>query len=227
MKARTKQLLMALAIAMTLTGVSVQAAETLDNWWVHVRNDRSQAVRIMLAKGANPNVLFENGQPAIMRAVMDNAWRVFDVLAAHPRTDLNAENPAGETPLMYLAVAGETERARALISRGAKVNRLGWTPLHYAASRGRLETTRLLLDAGAMPNAPAPEGRTPLMMAAYSGNPEVVQLLLDRGADPVARDTQGKDAADWALEGKWIALSDELRRVIHSVLRQRAALRGN
>jgi len=205
--------------------ITTHAASVLDDWWVHVRNDRPLEVRALLARGVDPNIRSENGQPAIMRAIADNAWQVFDVLAANPRTDLNAENPVGETPLMYLAVLGETARARTLIARGASVNRLGWTPLHYAASRGKLDTARLLLNQGAMPNAPAPEGRTPLMMAAYSGSAEMVQLLLNRGADPATRDSRGQDAADWARAGKWGALSDELRRVITVTLRKRDALR--
>ena len=55
---------------------------------------------------------------------------------------------------MYLAIAGQTDRARALIARGAQVNRLGWTPLHYAASKGQLAMAQLLLQHKAMVNAP-------------------------------------------------------------------------
>ena len=55
---------------------------------------------------------------------------------------------------MYLAIAGQTER-RALIARGAQVNRLGWTPLHYAASKGQLAMAQLLLQHKAMVNARA------------------------------------------------------------------------
>ena len=47
-------------------------------------------------KGAD-NVRFQNGQPALMRAVVAGAWNVFDAIAADRRTDVNAENPAGET----------------------------------------------------------------------------------------------------------------------------------
>ena len=46
--------------------------------------------------------------------------------------------------LLRLAIAGQTERAKKLIARGAQVNRLGWTPLHYAASKGQMEMARML-----------------------------------------------------------------------------------
>ena len=127
-----------------------------------------------------------------MRAVVAGAWNVFDAIAADRRTDVNAENPAGETPLMYLAIAGQTDRARALIARGAQVNRLGWTPLHYAASKGQLAMAQLLLQHKAMVNAPAPSGETPLMMAALSGSKPMVELLLKAGADVTTRDTKGR-----------------------------------
>ncbi|MFD4840741.1 ankyrin repeat domain-containing protein [Achromobacter sp. NPDC058515] len=202
-----------LALAIGLAAPAAQAANAAD-WWVYVANDYPDDIKDLLARGSDPNVRYKNGQPAIMRAVVDGAWKVFDVLAADPRTDVNAENPARETPLMYLAIAGETERARKLIARGAQVNRLGWTPLHYAASKGQMEMARLLLANKAMANAPAPNGETPLMMAALSGRKPMVELLLKAGADVTTQDTKGQNAADWAATGKWTALSAELTTMI-------------
>ncbi|WP_419204100.1 ankyrin repeat domain-containing protein [Bordetella trematum] len=214
------------AVALALPLAAGWAAEPPANWWFYVHNDKVADLQTLLKQGADPNVRFKNGQPAIMRAVVDQAWKVFDALAADPRTDVNAVNPAGETPLMYLAVTGQTERARKLIARGAEVNRLGWTPLHYAASKGHVDTAKLLMSKGALINAPSSEGRTPLMMAALSGNREMVQLLLDAGADPTTQDLKGQTAADWALTGKWGGLSKALAEVSESTWRQREAARG-
>jgi len=216
----------ALAGLVLLLAAGAQGAGAPADWWPDLHNDRADEIRGLLARGADPNVRYQNGQPAIMRAVVDQAWNVFDVLAADPRTDVNAENPAGETPLMYLALTGQTARADKLIARGAQVNRLGWTPLHYAASKGQMDTARLLLRRQAMPNAPSPQGTTPLMMAAYSGSQPMVQLLLDAGADPATRDLKGQDAADWALSGKAGTLSQSLRELIAKVDRERSARRN-
>lgn len=202
-----------LALAVGLAAPAAQAANPAD-WWVYVANDYPDDIRDLLKQGADPNVRYKNGQPALMRAVVDGAWKVFDVIAADKRTDVNAANPAGETPLMYLAIAGQTERAKKLIARGAQVNRLGWTPLHYAASKGQLEMARLLLAQHAMPNAPAPNGETPLMMAALSGRQPMVELLLKSGADVGTRDTKGQTAADWARTGKSTALAAQLDTLI-------------
>ena len=217
--------LLALAI-----GVAVPAAAQAANpgdWWVYVANDYPDDIKELLARGEDPNVRYKNGQPALMRAVVDGAWKVFDVIAADKRTDVNAENPAGETPLMYLAIAGQTERAKKLIARGAQVNRLGWTPLHYAASKGQLEMARLLLAHQAMVNAPAPNGETPLMMAALSGRKPMVDLLLKAGADVGSRDTKGQTPADWARTGKSTAVAAELDKLIAQQEESRRKLRAS
>lgn len=173
-------------------------AETPESWWVDVINDRVSNVREELARGTDPNLVDAEGLPALMLAIRSGAWGVYDALLAHRRIDINAENKHGETALMYLALLGETERAAALIKRGAEVNRLGWTPLHYAASRGQTDTARMLVRQGAVVYAPAPDGTTPLMMAAFSGNRETVQFLLDQGADATAINLNKHTAADWA-----------------------------
>ena len=216
----------ALALAALCAVPAAQADASRQNWWVYVHNDNASDIRELLAAGADPNVRYKNGQPALMRAVVDGAWQVFDVLAADPRTELDAVNPANETALMYLAVAGQTKRARTLIARGAQVNRLGWTPLHYAASKGQVDTAKLLLAHQAMVNAPSPDGTTPVMMAGFSGSRDMVQLLLDAGADITTRDLKGKNAADWADTGKAGSLAQELAVLIAKAEQQRNARGG-
>ncbi|HLT99988.1 MAG TPA: ankyrin repeat domain-containing protein [Burkholderiaceae bacterium] len=201
-------------------GASVHA-ETPESWWVDVINDRVPNVREELARGTDPNIVDNEGLPTLMLAIRSGAWGVYDALVAHRRVDINAENKHGETALMYLALLGETDRASALIKRGAEVNRLGWTPLHYAASRGHTDTARMLVRQGALVHAPAPDGTTPLMMAAFSGNRDTVQLLLDQGADATAINLNKHTAADWARERGHTRLAEELQAVAERTLAQR------
>lgn len=210
----------ALGAGSLFLSVSVLAAVP-GTWWIDVANDRVTEVKRSLARGVDPNATDAEGLPALMLAIRTGSWKVYDALLANRKTRIEVENPHGETPLMYLALLGETERARDLIRRGAKVNRLGWTPLHYAASRGQLETARMLLEQGAIVNAPAPDGTTPLMMAAFSGRRDVVQLLLDRGADSTAVNLSKLTAADWAREKGHDKLADELQALAERVQARR------
>ena len=198
---------------------SGEAGDPASGWWADIRNDNAAAVRAALAAGADPNARNARGQPALMQAVRDGAWQVYDVLAADRRTDVNILNPAQETPLMYVSLVGQHDRAQALIARGAQVNRLGWTPLHYAAAKGHDDVARLLLSHGAMPNAPAPDGASPLMMAVRANSAQTVQLLIHAGADPGARNLAGQDAVDVARASG----NDQLAQALEKLMRERRA----
>lgn len=198
------------AIFLATITMSAAAGDAQD-WWVDITNDRASKIAAMLEQGADPNAISPAGNPSIMQAIRDGSWKVYDVLVANPKTALNAINLNRETPLMYLAVIGETARAEDLIRRGAMVNRKGWTPLHYAASTGKVETLKMLLEHGAEVNSRAKDGTTPLMMAAYGGSEAAVRILLDAGADLYLRTTQDYDVLDWAGFKSHTVLARKLR----------------
>ncbi len=87
--------------------------------------------------------------------------------------------------LIRASAAGDAERVRALLGRGAKVNarmKNGATPLLAAAVAGRTEALQLLLLQGADLKARYRDEATVLVMAATQGHANVVQLLLQKGA---------------------------------------------
>ena len=207
-----RNLFVALAgIAMLATQAYAQSVEDL---WVHVRNDRVPQVQRLLDQGLDPNTRDGRGNPIIMQAVRDNAWGVFDLVLANPKTDILIMNGHQETPLMYVSLVGDLDRAKQLVAKGAQINHLGWTPLHYAASTNQLVVVQYLLEQGAMPNAPAPDGSSPIMMAAQAGARDTVQVLLEAGADPSAINTNGIDAARAARNRGHTRLADALDKVI-------------
>lgn len=218
--------LLRLTITTVMLSMSALAAAASADWWVDITNDRVEQIRTQLAMGEDPNAVSSQGQPSIMQAIQDGAWDTYDLLVRHRNINVNAVNAHDETPLMYLAVVGQTKRAAALIKQGAEVNRLGWTPLHYAASKGHLDTVKLLLANKALVNAPSPDGTSPLMMAAYAGSEEVVRALLDAGADVTARNLRKEDAADWARRKNENALAGQLDELTDKVLKNRAAASG-
>ncbi|MEO6986854.1 MAG: ankyrin repeat domain-containing protein [Paralcaligenes sp.] len=219
---RVKDLGLLVCLVSLLLCTAARAANPAD-WWIDITNDRAADIKTMLAEGADPNAISPKGQPSIMQAVRDGAWKVYDVLAADHKTAVNALNISHETPLMYLAVVGQTQRAEALIRRGAQVNRLGWTPLHYAASKGHLDTVRMLIAHKAIIDAPSPDGTTALMMAAYAGSDQVVQALLAAGAVVIVQNLGHHNAADWARQGNHNALADRLDALIKKTLAAQAS----
>lgn len=211
-----------LALASLIVCMAAHGANPSD-WWVDINNDRAKEVKAMLAGGADPNEISPDGQPAIMQAIREGAWDVYEVLLNDQHTVLNAINIYRETPLMYLSVLGETARAQDLIRRGALVNRLGWTPLQYAASKGHLETVKMLVANKAIVNAPAPDGTTALMMAAYGGSEAVVRYLLDQGADVTMQNLNKWDAAQWARHKNHTSLARKLDDIATQVQASRNA----
>ncbi|PWK86819.1 ankyrin repeat domain-containing protein [Fulvimonas soli] len=130
---------------------------------------------------------------------------------ADPNT---APDPADrdQRPMLVLAaLLPDTRLLRALIAKGADVNRAsgGLTAL-LAATRdswhGRAEAVMTLLANGASPLATDAEGNTPLHGAVLSGEPIVAAMLLDAAAPLDALNRAGASplavacrAANWPL----------------------------
>lgn len=165
-----------------------------------IRDDVSTILELQL-RGLDINTPDPDLNPPLVLALQRDALKVARHLAEQWDLNVEATNPAGENALMIAALRGHEDIVRALLRRGAQVNRPGWTPLHYAASgktEAALPITRLLLDHHAYLDAESPNGTTPLMMAALYGRSEVVDLLLAEGADATVRNQQGLDALDFA-----------------------------
>lgn len=103
------------------------------------------------------------------------------------------------TPLHDALDAGDIEKARDVLERGAVVihthpqDRDKWelTPLHYAAMAGRLDDVLTLLQAGADIEARDRDGNTPLHEAARCNSTQVALALLQHGAQIHACDNEG------------------------------------
>lgn len=190
------------------------SAQSEEDLWVYVRNDRAEDVQTLLSRGLDPNTRDGRGNPIIMQAVRDGSWKVFEVVLNNRKTDINIMNGHQETPLMYVSLVGNLDMVKKLVAKGAQVNHLGWTPLHYAAAKGQLPVVEFLLSKGALPNAPAPNGTNPISMAAQAGAVDTVQVLLAAGADPTAVNTNGVDAIQAARDRGHTRLANALEEVV-------------
>ena len=184
-----------------------------DDLFVAIRRDNASNIAQLLGRGVSPNVLDEKGRPGLVLALQLDSLRAFGALLAAPKLDLQARTPQGETALMIAAIRGHLNEARALVVRGADVNKTGWTPLHYAASGTTPQQTALialLLERHAYIDAGSPNGSTPLMMAAQYGTRESVLLLLKEGADASLKNQLGLSAVDFALRAERQDLADAI-----------------
>jgi len=181
-------------------------AGAYDDFFRALTRDDVSWLRSLLQQGIDPNTRDPNGYPALSLALRRESPGAFALLLAHPGTDVNALNAAGETPLMLAAIAGDLDASQKLLARGARVNMPGWTPLHYAASGPNTRVVELLLAQGADLEAEAPNGSTPLMLAAQTGPESTIDLLLRRGADPKRRNQRELQAVDFARMGgrEWL-----------------------
>jgi ankyrin repeat protein len=209
-----KVLLTALALAATLA-----RATPVDDLVIAAEMDNPRVVLALLLKGVDPNLTDSRGRTALFTAVREDSLKALDSLLAEPRLNVDALNADGETPLMLAAIRGSLPAVKALVKRGAAVNRKGWTPLHYACSGPDNGVAAFLIANGAELNARSDNGTTPLMMAARYGNGDLVPLLLKAGAEPRAANEQELTAADFAQRSGRERMAAELRAAMAAAAR--------
>lgn len=194
---------------------STASADTVKDFFIAVKNDRTGTVREMLAEGFNPNTQEqERGDTPLIMAMRENSLKVMEILLSDKRTNLDAESFNGDNALMIAAFNGNEKAVKALLDRGANVNKDGWAPLHYAAASGNEKIVRMLLEKDAFVDAVSPNATTPMMMAARGGHIYAVKLLYDAGADPTIKNQRGYTASDFAMENKNSKIVEGLRFLI-------------
>ena len=134
---------------------------------VAVANGQDEAVRLLLARGADPN---SQGEPQLPRAL--------DTHAALVRKD-----SAGN-------------KAAALFGGGVRGGD-GVTPLILAAVAGHRPTVQLLLEAKAEVDAAEPStGATAFHVGCYLGHTACVEALVEAGCDTSRRTEKGNTGED-------------------------------
>lgn len=159
-----------------------------------------EAVRQLLAGGADVNGTFHDGLTALMAAAGSGHVPVIELLVASG-ADVNAADDHGLTALMMAASRGRVEAVRSLLEIGADVHARstvfpfeGQNALALAAKNGSAEVIGELLARGADANAQDADAETPLMKAAFWGNKMAVERLLQAKADASIKNYQGKTA---------------------------------
>ena len=191
-------------------------AGSYEDFFRAIKRDDGSTIQQLLNRGFDANTPDPQGVTGLMMALQEPSPKASQVLINWSKTDLNALNASGESPLMMAAIKGEFDLAQKLIAKDAAVNKTGWTPLHYAATAGDLKMISLLLEQHAFIDAESPNRSTPLMLASMYGSPDAVRLLLTEGADPRVKNQQGLSAIEFADQADRPDIAELIRKFVQS-----------
>ncbi|MDR2795069.1 MAG: ankyrin repeat domain-containing protein [Holosporaceae bacterium] len=155
-------------------------------------------VELLLAKGANPNGMDEDGHSAlrIALAAVEEENKIGLITRTLIRAGANVNLPTkkrNKTPLhTIISWSQNLDAITALLENGAnlevKENCFGNTAFHLLMKKPTSSLIQLLLDAGANVNAKNNNNITPLhLLMMERSNFHLIQLLLDAGADVNAK----------------------------------------
>jgi len=163
-------------------------------------------IRLLLARGANPNAQTRESPPG----------RIWLMQAG----SLSWVDFTGQTPFLRAALAGDVTTMRLLLENKADPNIAtfgGTTPLMAAAGvnwvyfqtfdEGQdhlLEAVKLCVELGQDVNAANSMGVRAVHGAANRGSDAIVRYLVEQGARLDAKDNQGRSAYTWA-QGVFLA----------------------
>jgi hypothetical protein len=131
-----------------------------------------------------------------------------------PANSLGPRRPSqSDTDLIAAARAGQDERVRQLIQRGAVIDHMGddgFTALGAAAFAGQRSTVRLLVLAGADTERFGSTGQTALHLASLAGQLPVVGELLRLKVNLEVLNRQRETALDVAANASQLDVMDRL-----------------
>jgi len=184
----------------------VSGADSMSALMMAIVNGRLDIAKLLLDKGANPNLLAKNGSGPLW-ATVDARW---PERTWYPPASITEEHTTHLELLQALLDKGADPNPRIVRKpwyrtfHGDWANPVGATPFWLAAKANDVAALRILLTGGANPSIPSAAGVTPLQVAAgYGIEPQVTNfapnarlaavrfLVEEAGADVNARDSQG------------------------------------
>jgi len=184
-----------------------------DTGWLplHVaaKKNNVEAIKLLVAKGANPRVEFAAGWSPVAVAADHGQLEALEALIAiDPAIDLEKPCNDGLTPLMLAAIQGHTKAVKWLMEQKINYNKknvAGKSALHLAVEENRLAVVEALIHGGAVLDVEDNDGNTPLHLAAAQNKREIFDLLIRHHASKVKVNKAGKSPIHKDLIGADIA----------------------
>lgn len=149
------------------------------------RRDRLKLFNYLYELGANPVLLNNNGNNALVGSVLSGNLEMVKVLVTKHQEVVNQLNSKEWTPLMFAANLGNPKITKTLLEAGALLNnqdKLGRTALMLAAKKGYVEVAKSLIESGASLDLKRTNGMTAYMLAHKYGFSSIEKALLKAGA---------------------------------------------
>ena len=150
-----------------------------------VENGMTDAVRLLLEAGADPNKRSrDNRLPLAFLEPGDSDIR--DLLIRYGALE-SSDQPFGSQDLLIAVRSGDTRAVKALLEKGADPNasgKAGLAPIEIAADAGDRAMAELLIAAGAELGRAGSLEVHPLRIALEKGHYDLFLTLLQKGADP-------------------------------------------
>nr|XP_033785675.1 transient receptor potential cation channel subfamily A member 1 [Geotrypetes seraphini] len=158
-----------------------------------VEKNQLESVKVLLSRGANPNILNYYLKAPLHMAVQICHNEIVEVLASHSSTDINLEGEVGNNAVMMTCYQDNAEAIDILLRHGAKLckrNKMGCYPIHLAAYCGATKCLEVILKKGEEIGNPIEDhinftnnGKcSPLHLAVQNGSLEIVRKCIAFGA---------------------------------------------
>ena len=189
-------------------GANVNAVNSigLTPLWFACSDGQEQLVKILLEKGADPNIADKNNDNSLHAVMYGQCSAGTTQEVMHHCVNINAANKDGATPLLLACSTAQAESVRLLLEAKADPNIAdadGDACLHAAIAAGCSKgTLQEIIDNGGDVNAVNNRGRTALLMSCSFGQIDSVNVLLGAGADPTLADEKGISCLHAAIDGR-------------------------
>jgi ankyrin repeat protein len=203
------------ALSPRITSVDMQDNNGATPLIFAVRYGRMDAVRYLLANGADPNLPDNHGFTPLHHAFFADRPDIIHALRTNG-ANVSIADAQGMTPFDYAINRRQYQVASMLRGAQQDVNAEdanGDTPLQRAVRSRDVKQAAFLLKQGADANRYDRQGYTPLMHAAFNGDNMMLNTLIQFGADPTIRDPYGRKAADIAELGGFSQVANYLGSV--------------